>query len=316
MKGNLSQIGLGTWQFSMGKGEIGSFWPKLGQQVVTDIVKTSLDSGVNWFDTAEKYGDGESERVLTGALKSLGIQPEEVIIADKWWPKKRKAKSLVDTIDERLEALNGFPIGLYQIHWPESESSLYSEMKHLAKLVKLGKVQSVGLCNYNWRQVWLAHKFLSMRGVKLASVQVRYNLAYRSIEGNNLLKLAEDLDFKIIAWSPLESGLLTGKFHDDEQLLGSIAVQRNAMYGFSKGALERTRSLVTELKNIAATHGVEASQVALAWIRQQHKGRVLTIPGASSPVQAKLNADSMNLCLSSDELSLIDEQSMNASIIA
>ncbi|MBL4868869.1 MAG: aldo/keto reductase, partial [Pseudomonadales bacterium] len=176
----LSPIGLGTWQFSSGIGNLGKFWDPLETATMTGIVKTALDSGVNWFDTAESYGDGASENNLSDALKSLDIAPGEVVIADKWWPKQRKALSIVESIDERLTRLQGFPIDLYQIHWPESESWLRTEMKMLAQLVDEGKVRAVGLCNYNRRDLKRAHRYLRKRGIPLASIQVRYSLAHRA----------------------------------------------------------------------------------------------------------------------------------------
>ena len=306
----LSQIGLGTWQFSAGQGDLGAFWKALTQEQVTEIVSAAHKNGINWFDTAERYGDGASESSLARALQALEISNDEVFIADKWWPKKRKASSLIDSIDQRLKCLQGYSIGLYQIHWPESESWLRTEMKYLAQLVDTGKVSNVGLCNYNWRQVKRAHKYLKRRGVKLASVQVRYNLAHRSIEKNNLLSLARDLDIKIIAWSPLESGLLTGKFHRDSGLIDSVKGPRRSMYGFDQSRLERTRPLVDALETIAIRHSVQPSQVALRWLTQWHEGRVIAIPGASSAEQAKSNAQSMSVVLTPEELSSLDEVSM------
>ncbi len=306
----LSAIGLGTWQFSSGVGNLGSFWPALDQQVMRDVVDASVRNGVNWFDTAEKYGDGASERNLARALKDLNVGTEEVFIADKWWPKKRKATSLIETIDERLSCLDGYPIGLYQIHWPESESWLRTEMKYLAQLVERGKVKHVGLCNYNWRQVRRAHRLLAKRGVKLASVQVRYGLLCRSIEQNNLLRIAEDLDIKLIAWSPLESGLLSGKFHDDETLLAKVAESRRNMYGFSDHRLAATKELIAVLREIAERLGAAPAQVALRWITMAHDGRVMPIPGATSAVQAEENAKAMDLELSQDDFECLDALSL------
>ena len=311
----LSHIGLGTWQLSNGVGELGRFWPALDEQTVSAIVEASLSAGVNWFDTAEKYGDGESERALSQALKAAGKTSSEVFIADKWWPKNRKAKSLVETIDQRLACLNGYPIGLYQIHWPESESWLRTEVKYLAKLVEMGKVTHVGLCNYNWRQVRRAHKLLKNRGIKLASVQVRYSLTYRSIEKNNLLRLSEDLDFKIIAWSPLDSGLLTGHFHETPSRIGAIQASRRKMYGIELETIEKTQPLMDQLSQIANKYGAVPAQVALCWLTQRYDGRVMAIPGASSASQAANNAKSMNTRLEGNELAVLDELSMSLSRI-
>ena len=307
---NISPIGLGTWQLSSGKGELGKFWEALPFETVRQIVEVSIAEGVNWIDTAEIYGNGASESNLAKALKDLGVKPDEVLIADKWWPKQRKARSLVETIDQRLACLQGYPIGLYQIHWPESESWLRTEMKYLAKLVEDGKVQRVGLCNYNWRQLKRAHKLLAKRGIPLSTVQVRYSLAHRSIESNNILKVAQDLDIKVIAWSPLESGLLTGRFHQDESLLGHVKAPRVAMYKLDPERLRQTKALIEVLARIAAKHDCTASQIALYWTTHFYPDRIYAIPGASSFSQAKANAGAMALKLSRDELEEIDDASM------
>jgi len=307
---SLSPIGLGTWQFSKGKGDLGAFWRDTDDVEICRIVKSSLDRGVNWFDTAEKYGDGAAERALARSLKSLDVDANTVLIADKWWPKQRRARSIVDTIDERLAALGGIPIGLYQIHWPESESWLFNEMKYLARLVEQGKVRHVGLCNYNWRQVKRAHLYLKLRGIKLASVQVRYNLAYRSIEKNNLLKLAQDLDFKIIAWSPLESGLLSGKFHNNKALLTQVKSPRKRMYQLDPSTLRRTQELIAILQAVAEKYKATSAQIALAWLTQRYGTRVLAIPGASTSIQAESNAAAMKVSLSHDDLAHIDSVSL------
>lgn len=307
----LSSLGLGTWQFSAGRGDLGKFWKALPQDRVTEIVRRAYEGGINWFDTAEKYGDGASERSLTLALKALGIAPNSVFIADKWWPKQRKASSLIDSIDERLKCLNDFPIGLYQIHWPESESWLRTEMKYLSQLVDTGKVQNVGLCNYNWRQVKRAHRMLKNRGIKLASIQVRYSLLHRSIEANNLLKVSQDLDLKVIAWSPLESGLLSGAFHADGQKLSEIAVSRKNMYGLSAERLKATESLIALLREIGSRHSASVAQVALAWTTQFHGDTVLAIPGASSTRQAEESSKALALVLSGDECEQINVLSLS-----
>ena len=90
----LSPLGLGTWQFSKGTGIVGKFWGSLDDQLTEDIIKTSLDGGINWFDTAEVYGGGESEKILAKALNNIGATPEEARIATKWWPMFRTATSI------------------------------------------------------------------------------------------------------------------------------------------------------------------------------------------------------------------------------
>ncbi|MBD3240227.1 MAG: hypothetical protein GF331_06540, partial [Chitinivibrionales bacterium] len=114
----ISPIGLGCWQFSRGKGLAGKMWPSLDDAAIAAVVNASLDYGVNWFDTAELYGWGESERALSAALSKRGVTPGDVVIATKWWPFPRTSRSLRKSIGSRLEALDGFGIDLYQIHNP------------------------------------------------------------------------------------------------------------------------------------------------------------------------------------------------------
>tara|TARA_R110001599_G_scaffold99080_1_gene254164 strand:+ start:7097 stop:8098 length:1002 start_codon:yes stop_codon:yes gene_type:complete len=302
----LSPIGLGTWQFSSGVGELGKYWPALTDETTRDVVKTAIENGVNWFDTAEQYGNGVSERNLSSALKALEIAAGSVKIADKWWPKKRKAASMIDSISERLDCLQGYPIDLYQIHWPESESWLRTEMKVLAQLVEEGKVKSVGLCNYNRRDIKRAHSLLRKRGIPLASVQIHYNLAYRHSERHDVLKVAADLGISIIAWSPLEQGLLSGKFHNNEEALKLLKRERINMFGLSSDRLKETQPLIDTLERIAGKHNATPAQISLAWITQYHGNLVLAIPGANSAKQALSNSRSMYISLSQSELDELD----------
>ena len=119
----VTPIGLGCWQFSKKNNLAGKFWPKLDDELITSIVDQSLQSGINWFDTAEIYGDGASEKALSAALTRLGKKPGDVLIATKWWPMFRTASNIPRTIDERLAALDPFPIDLYQVHQPYGLSS-------------------------------------------------------------------------------------------------------------------------------------------------------------------------------------------------
>lgn len=302
---SLSPIGLGTWQFSAGKGSLGKHWDPLPEQTMNGIVRAALEDGVNWFDTAESYGDGASERNLTNALQASLVSPGDVVIADKWWPKERTAKSIVDSISERLRCLQGYPIDLYQIHWPESKSWLRTEMKALARLVEEGKVRSVGLCNYNFKLIRRAHKYLAKQGIPLASIQVRYSLLDRTIEKNNILKTAQDLGMSVIAWSPLEQGLLTGRFHADPASMQALRASRKNMFGLTTDRLKQTQPLIDLLTRIADRHSATVAQVALHWLTHVHGDLVFAIPGASNEQQAHSNSQSMNLTLSADELAEI-----------
>jgi aryl-alcohol dehydrogenase-like predicted oxidoreductase len=145
----VSAIGLGCWQFSRNQGLGGKYWSYVEQDQVDEIVSLSLAGGINWFDTAEAYGGGESERALSRTLKNLGRKPGQVVIATKWMPFLRRASSIAKTIDVRLKNLDGYPIDLYQIHNPFSFSRVETEMAAMAELVRQEKIRYVGVSNFS-----------------------------------------------------------------------------------------------------------------------------------------------------------------------
>ena len=209
----ISPIGLGCWQFSEGKGGAAGTWAPISVEETNGIVQAVLNGGINWFDTAELYGWGRSERAIAQALKKSGKIAQEVIVATKWNPIGRTAWSITRTIGKRQECLDPYTIDLYQIHAPFGFTTRRSEMNAMADLVESEKIRSVGISNYSARQMRQAHEVLRSRGLRLVSNQVRFNLLDRSIEANGILDTAKELGVTIIAYSPLGLGLLTGKFH-------------------------------------------------------------------------------------------------------
>ena len=298
----LSPIGLGCWQFSKGNGFIGKFWSALKDEIVREIVQTSLDGGINWCDTAEVYGWGASETALTSALASLG---KDALIATKWWPAFRTAGSIPRVIEEQLQRLKH--IDLYQVHQPFGFSSVEKEMDAMASLVAKKKVRYIGVSNFNARKMRRADVQLRKHDLRLISNQVLYNLLDRNIESNGVLDTAKELGVSIIAYSPLKQGILTGRFHDDPEASRRLAGFRKYIPDFKPKGLERTRPLINLLSEIAQKHNVVPAQVALAWIISDEA--VVAIPGASSSAQALKNAASMDIKLSDDEKHLLDEMS-------
>jgi aryl-alcohol dehydrogenase-like predicted oxidoreductase len=303
----ISGIGLGCWQFSAGKGIVGGYWPALAPDVVRDVVLDSLDRGVNWFDTAEIYGNGRSERALARALHELGRSNGDVIVATKWSPVGRRASSIGNTIGERLACLDGYSIDLHQVHNPMGFSTVEAEMDAMAELVRANKIRTVGVSNFNESRMRRAHAALAKQGLPLVSNQMRYSLLDRRIESNGVMAAAKTLGITIIAYSPLEQGLLTGRFHDDPTSLKQVSLPRRMQ--LRRAGLERSRPVVTLLREIARAHGVTAAQIALAWLLQFHGDTVVAIPGASSVRQAQSNADAMNVKLTQTELRQLDEAS-------
>jgi aryl-alcohol dehydrogenase-like predicted oxidoreductase len=143
--------------------------------------------------------------------------------------------------------------------------------------------------------------------LKLLSNQVRYNLIHRSIEGNGILDAAKDLDITIIAYSPLEQGILTGKFHRDPSLIKNVGFIRRRLFSFGRRKMERSRPVIDALAEIAEGHDVTSSQVALSWVINFHGNTVVAIPGASKPKHAQENVGGMRLVLSRSEMDRLDD---------
>lgn len=302
----ISSIGLGCWQFSEGFGLVGGFWPALSTELVNEIVAKSIAGGITWFDTAEAYGKGRSEQALARALVAAGKKPGDVFVATKWLPTPRFANSIRTTIDTRLEKLAPFPIDLHQVHQPLGFSSVEAEMNAMADLVAAQKIRFVGVSNFNEKRMRRAHTALELRGQVLASNQVKYSLLDRRIEANGVLATARQLGVTVIAYSPLEQGLLSGKFHRDPSLRERIGM-RKWMPKFRD--LEQSRPLIDELEKIAKAHGATPSQVALSWLVSFHGGTVVAIPGATKASHVEENVGAMRLALSKLELERIDELS-------
>ncbi len=305
----VSPIGLGCWQFSKRKGLSGKYWGLLEDSEIVKIVRASLNGGVNWFDTAEVYGWGESEKALSRALDQTGKKRNETIIATKWWPVFRTARSIKSTIDKRLSALNTDCIDLYQIHNPFSFSSIRAEARAMVDLIKAHQVRYVGVSNFSARQMRKFQNELSHFGYNLVSNQVNYSLLNRKIETNGILEAAEDLGISIIAHSPLASGLLTGKFHENPELIQNKMGFRKFSKSFKREGLRKSWPLIDALMNLAEKYQVTPSQVALNWLISFHGDLVVAIPGATTVDQAKDNANSMMFELSKDEIYYLDKVS-------
>lgn len=308
----ISPIGLGCWQFSGGKGLAGFYWKAIEQEVVNSIVAAAIEGGVNWFDTAEAYGKGRSEAALSAALAAAG-RGQDAIVATKWFPVLRFAGSIRKTFPDRLRHLAPYPVTLHQIHHPGSFSSIERQMGEMADLAESGSIRAVGVSNFNADQMRAAHQALERRGLRLASNQMRYSLLDRRIETNGVLETAQELGVTIIAYSPLEQGILTGKFHESEDARSRLSGPRKYLKQFKSAGLERTAPLVDALRRVGERHDATPAQVSLAWVTQRHGRSVVAIPGASSVSQAQSNARSMTLRLEPEEL---DELADTASRVA
>jgi aryl-alcohol dehydrogenase-like predicted oxidoreductase len=301
----VSAIGLGCWQFAQGKGLVGNYWAMIPDEEIREVVRISLEAGINWFDTAESYGGGQSERVLAAALKSLGVKAGDVLVATKWRPFFRTARSILGTIDERLAALGGFSIALHQIHQPYSLSSVQAQMNAMADLVDAGKIRYIGVSNFSARRMRLAHEALGRRGLSLVSNQVRYSLLDRSIERNGILETARELGVSIIGYSPLAQGILTGKFHEQPGLVRSKPGYRKYLRAFRPAGLQASLPLIQGLREQAKKYGRTPGQIALNWLINAHGDLVVAIPGAMSAAQARENSGALDFTLSKDDIDFL-----------
>jgi len=302
----VTPVGLGMMEFSGGGGWLGAVFPVIDQDEKNAIVKAALEGGINWFDTAEMYGGGVSERSLATALKAAGKSDSEVVVATKWLPLLRTAGNIPRTIHDRLRFLDGYGIGLYMVHQPWSFSSPEAEMRAMADLVAAGKIRSVGVSNFSAPRMRRAHTALQERGLPLAVNQVRYSLLQREIETNGILDTAKELGVTIIAYTPLASGLLTGKYHKNPELLKR---QPRFRRGTMQRQLEASRPLVIALEEIAARYTATPAQVALNWVIHSQGETVVAIPGATKIHQAQESAGAMRFRLSEGELARLDELS-------
>jgi aryl-alcohol dehydrogenase-like predicted oxidoreductase len=304
----VSPIGLGCWQFSKQKNLAGRFWPTLENDLIDRIVALSVDGGINWFDTAEMYGNGASEKALSSSLGNAGKKPGEVLIATKWWPVFRFASNILKTIDERISALSPYPIDLYQVHQPWSFSGEKSEMNAMAELVERKQIKYVGVSNFSAQKMRSAWETLGKNGIPLASNQVQYSLLNRKIESNGIMETARELGISIIAYSPLAQGLVTAKFHDNPELLKNIGFRKyNPM--FKREGLEKSLPLVRLVKELAAKYNVTPSQIALNWIIYFHGETVVAIPGATKEVHVKENIGAISFRLSDEDMDRLDKAS-------
>jgi aryl-alcohol dehydrogenase-like predicted oxidoreductase len=300
----VSPIGLGVMELSGGGGLIGRMFPVIAAEDKNAIIKAALDGGINFFDTAEMYGAGVSERSLADGLKAAGAADKDVIIETKWQPILRTANNIGKTIDDRLRYLGGYTISNYMIHQPLSFSSPEAEMDAMADLVDAGKIRSVGVSNFNPARMRRAYAALAKRGLPLVLNQVRYSLIHREIETNGILETAKELGVTIVAYTPLGSGLLTGKYHQHPELLEKKSGIRKSML---VGNVERTRPLINAMAEIAGRYDATIGQVALNWLIHFNGDMVVTIPGATKVYQAQESAAAMNFTLSAEELARLSE---------
>ncbi|GHO42432.1 aldo/keto reductase [Ktedonospora formicarum] len=226
----LPALGIGTW--SWGDTAFWNYGQDYTQDDIVKAYKACLDAGLNFFDTAEIYGQGASERILGDCMREVG---EPIVIATKFapLPLRLSARTLFQALDDSLERLGVEHIDLYQIHWPYTFIQMNALMDALAEVVRKGKVRAVGVSNYSANQMRKAHARLARHDIPLVSNQVHYSLLHRHPESNGVLDACRELNITLIAYSPLEQGLLTGKYSVNAETIPTIRGPRRLSPAFS-----------------------------------------------------------------------------------
>jgi aryl-alcohol dehydrogenase-like predicted oxidoreductase len=260
----------------------------------------SLAGGVDFFDTAAMYSGGASERRL-GEL----AYGRSVVVATKFPPSPLgRADDLPAALDDSLQHLSRNAVDLYQHHFPSRRVPIQALMGLMADAVDAGKVRAVGVSNYSAAQMRIAHEALAQRGIPLASNQVEYSLLHRRPEVDGVLDTCRELGVTLIAYQPLASGALTGKYLDGSRPTGL----RRVMPSFRRAGMARLRPVVDLLRRIGESHGKSPGQVALRWLLDQEG--VLPIPGAKNATQATDNAEALSFTLTAAQTAQLDEATL------
>ena len=291
------EMGLGAWQW--GDRVVWQYGHGYGDAEVREAFQASLQEGIRFVDTAEIYGSGRSERLLGQFLKETD-QP--VLIATKFlpFPWRLGKVSLPRALKGSLGRLGVESVDLYQIHWPTPLMSTDTMMSGLAECVKSGMTRTVGVSNFGQTRMLAAYSALAQHNVPLASNQVHYSLLNRNVEKNGTLARCKELGIRLISYSPIEKGLLSGKYNAASPPPGARAREYASL-------LPKIGPLLKLMTEIGQDHGGKTNtQVALNWVIC--KG-ALPIPGAKSAGQVHENAGGLGWKLTEDEVTKLDEVS-------
>ncbi|MBI1252022.1 MAG: aldo/keto reductase [Alphaproteobacteria bacterium] len=323
----VSEICLGTMTFG-GDG----FWRMIGMQdqaSADDLVKAAFDAGVNFFDTANVYSNGQSEEILGASLRGLGLPRDEVVVATKGYGRvmtvapdnasdaekfeaERRGKArnisglsrkhLFDAVDASLNRLGLDHIDLYQVHGYDPVTPLEETMEALDDIVRSGRVRYIGLCNY---AAWQAAKALGIserKGLsRYQSMQMYYSIAGRDLE-REVAPLAMDEQLAILPWSPLAGGFLSGKFKREG---GGPNDARRAAFDFPPVNKEKGFDIIDAMTPLAEEREASVAQIALAWLL--HRPWVTSvIIGAKTPEQLRDNLGAVKISLGEADMEKLD----------
>ena len=293
-------MGLGTWAWGdRSTWGMDGYDPSYGFDTIRGAYERAIAAGVTLLDTAEMYGNGESERIIGRLLREDTANRDRVVVATKFMPfpwRVPLARALMKSLRASLERL-GLPfVHLYQIHGPISFRPARAVAAALAAPYRAGLVKAVGVSNYSEGEMRVIHGALAAEGIPLATNQVEYSLLRTMPETSGLLHACRDLGVTLLAYSPLAMGRLTGKY--------GVANPPPGKRNFSAFPMAEIEPVVAELRRIGAAHGGKSpAQVALNWV--MCKGAV-PIPGAKNASQAEQNAGALGWALVADEVTALD----------
>jgi aryl-alcohol dehydrogenase-like predicted oxidoreductase len=310
----ISAITFGAWAAG------GWMWGSTDRNEAIEAIKASYDVGVTSIDTAPIYGQGTSEEIVGEAIKDLSRDKVQILtkFGMRWDLAKgdfgfNSFKNNGDAIDvykyagkesiiyeceQSLKRLGTDYIDLYQIHWPDSTTPIDETFEAVSRLIEQGKVRFAGVCNYDAQQMAEAEKTL-----KLVSNQIPFSMVNRGIEEETLPYCIEN-NKSILAYSPLERGLLTGKIYNGYQFQDGD--HRAGHKHFQPEFIEKTNQLLDKIKPIADEHKATLGQLVLRWTLER-PGITIALAGARNADQAVQNAKAIEIKLSKEELTKIDE---------
>lgn len=311
----LSVVTFGAWAAG------GWEWGGTEQNDAIEAIQASYDMGVTSIDTAPVYGQGHSEKIVGKAIKDLPRDKIQILTKYglRWDTTKgthhmhstdndgkeidiyRYAgkESIIEECEASLQRLGTDYIDLYQIHWPDPTIPIDETMEAVLQLKKQGKVREAGVCNYSAEQMKSAEKT-----IELASNQVPYSMVRRDIE-NELVPYCLEHNKGILAYSPFQRGLLTGKMNPGQEFDEGDTRAGNRYY--SDENIRRTNAMLEKIKPIAEEKGATLAQLVIQWTIRQ-PGITIALVGARNSGQSVQNAKASELVLESDELDFINKQ--------
>lgn len=293
-------LGVGAW--SWGDARYWGYGARHGSRDLLDAFMASVEGGARLFDTAEVYGHGASEQVLGWLARRSGAP---VVLATKFAPLRGRggAGALLPALRGSLRRMGVARVDLYQVHWADTEEASIDElMAALADAVTEGLVTAVGVSNFSAEEMRRAHAALARRGVGLASNQVRYNALHRAPETDGVLDACRELGASLLAYSPLEQGVLLGSYAPGRVPSGP----RGEAPWFAAEHLAAAQPVAALLRSLGASEGDRPpEQVALNWLRA--KPGVIPLAGARNGEQAARNVGALGWTLSDEAVARIDE---------